>query len=276
MNPREVLIVGPPRSGTTLSARLLGGRPQTLCLSEPHLCWAIMAPWQLNRFFHDFQKSAGLRRRHPPTQADAERFARFLRCMARDNDFDCLIIKETYRRQGLTPAWHNERLLDRLVARRLPVIALLRHPHDVAASTVKLCRWVTGWRGRLLRLRHPAFCTFRDATAVVRWAADNWTCYVSWARRHGLTIIRYEDIVADPRRCIRAICQTCHLDFAESMLDTHRPRTALGGIGDMPTLLKPRPVDQASIGRGDQMSPHHRQIVRDTCEAIARDFDYTC
>jgi hypothetical protein len=276
LNPREVLIVGPPRSGTTLAARLLGGRPQTLCLSEPHLCWAIMAPWQLNRFFHNFQKSAGLRRRHPAVSADAERFARFLRQMARENAFDCLIIKETYRRHGLTPAWHNEPLLERLIARRVPIIALLRHPHDVVASTIKLCRWATGWRGRLLRLRHPAFCTFPDTTAVVRWAADNWTCYVAWARRHGLTITRYEDIVADPHRCMQTICNACHLEFSESMLDTHRPRAALGGIGDMPTLLKPRPVDQACVGRGHQMSPEHRQMVCDTCAAIARDFDYAC
>ena len=276
MKPRELYIIGPPRSGTTLLAHALGGGDGVLCVSEPFLCRAIMPPWQLHRFFCRFQKSAGLCRRPPPLDGSAERFAGFLRQMAQDNGFQCLVIKETYRRRGLKPIWHNAPLLDRIVGRAAPVIALLRHPYDVAASTIKLCRWVTGLRGRLLRLRLPNLHAFRNAAEVVQWAADNWAGYVDWTRRRGLSVFRYEDIVDNPRRELEAICRACRLEFCESMLDTQQPRIATGGIGDMEVLLKPRPVDRKSVGRGRQLTSEQYQIVRDTCEHLARDFDYAC
>jgi hypothetical protein len=274
VKPRELFIIGPPRSGTTMLARLLGGGAGVLCLSEPFLTRAIMPPWQLNRFFYHFQKSAGLLRRRPPFHGSAWEFGCFLRRMAGDNGFGCLVIKETYRRRGLKSIWHNESLLDELVASRAPVVALIRHPYDVAASTIKLCRWVIGLPGRMIRLRLPNLHAFPDANEVVRWAADNWASYVGWSRRRGLSLIRYEDIVADPRRELKAICRTCHLEFVESMLDGQRQRTAFGGVGDLEVLTRPRPVDQESVGHGQRLTDEQRRIVRDACEPLAGDFDY--
>jgi hypothetical protein len=276
VNPRELLIVGPPRSGTTLLTHVLGGGDGVLCVSEPFLCRAIMLPWQLNRFFYRFQASAGLARRRPPLRGNVEQFARFLRQIARENGFRHLVIKETYRRSGLKPIWHNESLLDGFVGRATAVTALLRHPYDVAASTVGLCRWVTGVRGRLFRIRLPNLPAFRDGTEVVRWAAENWACYVGWVRHRGLSVTRYEDIVADPRRQLRSVCRACQLEFAESMLDARQPRVALGGLGDVGVLMKPRPVDKRSVGRGRQLTGAQQRIVRDACEHLARDFEYTC
>jgi hypothetical protein len=241
---RELYIIGPPRSGTTLLAHLIGGGQDVLSFSEPHLCRSIMPPWQLNRFFYRFEKSVGLRRRRPPFRGDARQFTDYLRRLARDNGFHYLAIKETYRHHGLTPIWHNGPLLDRIVAGTAPVIALVRHPYDIAASTIKLCRWVIGLPGRFIRLRLPNLCGFPDSTEVVRWAADNWVSYVNWARKHGLNLLRYEDFVADPRHELQAICEAVGLPFADSMLDGQQRRAAFGGIGDLGVLMKPRPVDR--------------------------------
>ena len=275
MKLRELYIIGPPRSGTTLLAHLVGGGQSVLSFSEPYLCYSIMPPWQLNRFFYRFEKSAGLQRRRPPFRGDAQQFAGFLRRLASDNGFRYLAVKETYRYKGLTPIWHNGPLLDRVVAGTDPVVALIRHPYDIAASTIKLCRWVIGLPGRIIRLRLPNLCGFSSATEVVRWAADNWVAYVNWARRHGLNLLRYEDFVADPRRELQAICTAVGWPFAESMLDGQRRRAAFGGLGDLGVLMKPRPVDRKSVGHGQRLNDAQRHIVREACHALAHEFDYT-
>jgi hypothetical protein len=280
--PRDALprlktcfVIGPPRSGTTLLGYLLAGGDGVAALSEPFLAYAILPDWTLQRFFHNFQKSAGLRRCKPPHHADAERFSRFLHRMVAENGFCRLVIKETYRRHGLIPRWHNEALLDQLLGGNEPVVGLIRHPDDVAASTIKLARWVTGPRGTLVRIRARNLPGFRNTNQVVRWAADNWVSYVDWVRRHGLRIVRYEDLVQNPRQQLEAVCRHCRLEFEERMLDYAHARAVFGGLGDGSVLKTPRPIDRNSIGHGQRLTDAQRRVVREVCERAARDFDYT-
>ena len=190
------------------------------------------------------------------------------------NGFRTLAIKETYRRRGLPSAWLNGPLLDRLVAGGPPIVALIRHPYDVAASTIHLGRWVTGWLGRLIRVRAPNFCSFRDKDHVVEWAADNWTSFVEWARRHQLEPVRYEDIVQDPAGRMREICRRYQFEFSDRVLDYSRPRAAFGGLGDLGVLQAPRPVDKKSIGHGKRLTDRQRACVRRICGHLTPAFDY--
>ncbi len=279
--PRDALpglqtcfVIGPPRSGTTLLGYLLAGGDGVASLSEPFLAYAILPDWTLQRFFRNFQKSAGLRRCKPPYHADAQHFSRFLGRMVAENGFRRLVIKETYRRRGLIPRWHNEALLDRLVGGAEPVIGLIRHPDDVAASTIKLARWVTGPRGTLVRMRARNLPGFRNTDQVVRWAADNWMSYVDWARRRGLHVVRYEDLVQHPRPQLEAVCRQCGLKFEEQMLDYSYARAVFAGLGDGSVLKTPRPIDRNSIGHGQRLSDAQRRMVREACQHAARDFDY--
>jgi len=267
-------VIGPPRSGTTLLSYLLAGGQGVLSLSEPFLAHAVQPDWKLQRFFCHYQRAAGLRRRRPPYQGNAERFGRFLRQMAVENGFRELVIKETYRRGGLRTAWHNETLLDRLVRGGEPAIALIRQPYDLAASSLHLFHWVTGPRGWLIRVRVRRAPAFWNTTQVVRWAAENWNAFLAWARRHDLRIVRYEDLVQEPRTQLEIICQHCGLRFQESMLDKSRARAAFGGMGDVGVLKRPRPIDRKSVGHGRHLTDEQRRIVRDTCQHGARDFDY--
>ncbi|MFQ5807839.1 MAG: sulfotransferase [Phycisphaerae bacterium] len=268
-------MVGPPRSGTTLLAYLLAGGEGVLSLSEPFLAHAVQPDWRLQRFFHVYQRAAGLRRRRPPRRGNIERFARFLCRMAAENGFRHLVIKETYRRSARNADWHSEPLLDRLVRGKESVIALIRHPCDVVASSIGLCRWLTRPRGWLVRLRWPNFPTFRNTTAVVCWAAENWARYVNWVQQRDLCLVRYEDLVREPGRQLEALCRHFGMGFQESMLDYARTRVAFGGLGDWGVLKTPRPVDQKSIGHGRRLTAEQRRLVRAACQHAARGFDYT-
>jgi len=272
--PHVCYVIGPPRSGTTLVGYLLAGGAATLSLSEPFLTWAILPDWALQRFYCKYQRSAGLRRRRPPFRPDRTQFQRFLHRMAAENGFDALVVKETYRRTGLSPQWHNEPLLEWLVRSGAPAVGLIRQPCDLAASSLHLFRWVTGPRRWLVRLRAPHAPAFRDRTAVVRWAAQNWNAFVAWARRHQLPLFRYEDIISQPQIQLPVICQRCGLEFRETMLDHRHPRSAFGGMGDWRVLRTPRPIDRRSVGRGGELTEGQRAVVRELCAATARELGY--
>jgi hypothetical protein len=272
--PRTVFIIGPPRSGTTLLAYMLGGAPGVLSVSEPHLARAILPDWKFQRMIRRFQRENGLKRVHFPHARTDSGLRVALEALAATNSFETLSIKETYRTNVSRPSWDNAELMDELAA-SFPTILLIRHPYDVAASTVNLCRWATGWRGRLLRLRWRDLPLFADSNAVVRWAAQNWAAYGEWAVRCHRPLFRYEELVSDPPR-VAEVCSVLGMRFDAAMLDYRRPRQAFGGIGDPGVMHKPpRPVDRSAIGRGAALTAMQRAVVREVCEkgATAHGYD---
>ena len=83
----EMYVIGPPRSGTTLVGLLFAGGGDALSLSEPYLTHSILPDWQLQRFFHSFEKKARLRRMRPPNHAGAGAMGRFFRRLAKSARF---------------------------------------------------------------------------------------------------------------------------------------------------------------------------------------------
>lgn len=253
---------------------LLGGGRSVLSLSEPHLAKAVMPGWKFRRFVHRLQRENRLRPVPFPVACDDGRLLRGLQRLAGVNRLETLVIKETYRCHVQSAEWNNVDLLDGLV-RRYTALLVMRHPFDVAASTVRLCAWATGWRGRLLRLRWPAMPWFSDSTAVVRWAARNWCAYAEWMTTVGRPIQRYEDLVRDVARQMGRICGQLGVPFDPGMIDYRKPRTAFGGIGDPGVMHRPpRPVDASAIGRGASLTPAQRDIVRIACGEAASRFGY--
>ena len=114
MQVNPVFIIGPPRTGTTLLARLLAGAPGVLSLSEPFLVQAVAPPWRLRRFLCRYQKSAGLIPVPPPRDCNADRLLTFLHSLAARNNLPVLAVKETFRDIARDSAWDNIDLLDRL------------------------------------------------------------------------------------------------------------------------------------------------------------------
>jgi hypothetical protein len=275
VKPDTLLIVGPPRSGTTLLAYLLGGAEGVLCLSEPFLTYAIMPHWKLKRIYARFQRRNALRRTPPPPAGDSARYAVFLQYLARANGFRHLAIKETFRDERLGPRWGNLRLLDELAPRGSRVVALIRHPYDAAASTVRLCRWLVGVPGWLLRWRWPTLPRFDSYMAIVQWAAGNWVRYCRWAQQRELHLLRYEELVSAPEPHLRAACAQLGLRFDPRMLDYRQPRVAFGGIGDPGVIARtPRPVSTRSVGQAHQLTGEQRALVKATCAEAAARYGY--
>ncbi|MEK7711181.1 MAG: sulfotransferase [Planctomycetota bacterium] len=269
---KTAFLIGPPRCGTTLLGYLLGGGPRVMSLSEPFLAYAIYGPRRLRRFFFRLERTEGLKRLAPPNKADPGAFLGFLEELATANDLSHLVIKETYRQDQ---AWENVRVLDWIATGPNRVAGITRHPYDAAVSTLKFCRWWRGVAGHVLRLGAPGLPLFRDDAHLMEYFADNWSGFVHWCQSHGLSMTRYEDLVSEPERELRRVCEACSLPFDATMLDHEHPRAAFGGIG-APEVVKrrPRPVNTASVGRKDQLAEPLREIIRSRCAEAAKTLGY--
>lgn len=266
------LIVGPPRSGTTLVSRLLSSVPRACSLSEPFLARSVLPDWRFQRLLYQFQRENRLARRRAPHNVTDQRYLTFLREMAAENGLSRLLLKETFRGYGDWPTWRNEALLGRLT--QAPTVGILRDPVDVAASTLKLCRWVTGWRGRLLRLRWPNTPWFCNEFAVAEWAAHNWVCFVDWARSAAVPLIHYERLTREPQATLIHICQRLRLPALSSPREGAPQTGVFGGIGDPGVMRRPpRSVSAGSVGLGAALPRKIRERVRSIVAARLADCD---
>jgi len=273
---RRVFIVGPPRVGTTLLSFLLAGSEKVLSLSEPYHAHRIMAPWAQHRFFCRLQKKAGLRCVRPPRRTDARRLSSFVHTMAACNGLPFLVVKETFHDWRLPAPWCNFRLLDGFAADGHPVIAMIRHPYDTGASTLRLLRRLVfgpgGWLFRRLLNNTPRFA---DDTHIVEWTARNYVHFCDWVQQRDLFLARYEDLVNQPEQQLRRICRFSGVPFSERLLDHRQRRTAFGGIGAPDVLYgRPRPISRKPANRSIDLSDHHRRILRDICGDCATVFGY--
>jgi hypothetical protein len=230
-----------------------------------------------HRFFCRVQRKAKLKHVPLPRRSSRERFEAFLSELSARNGFEFLVVKETFHERGLGRPWCNFELLDGFAAGPAPVIGVIRHPYDTAASTVRLLRrLVFGPSGWLMRRLLPNVPRFRNDTEIIRWSAGNYAHFAEWARRRNLFLVRYEDLVNGVERQLSRMCAHSGIRFDPRMLDHHHPRTAFGGIGSPEVLLLPaRPVNRNSIGRGRQLTRQQRDILRAECAECAAEFGYS-
>ena len=266
-------MVGPPRAGTTLLGYLLGGAQDALSISEPFLAHRVYSHWRLRWFFARLAKNGVPVRVAVPRGSDHDRLFEFLGELTAANGLTYLAIKETYR---VGREWANADLLERIALGPHPVVTITRHPFDAAVSTLRFCRWWRGIPGRLIRCWVHDLPLFEDDAELMRFFAENWAAFVDWVNRHELYVVRYEDLVSEPRRMLSELCDHCGLPFHERMLDHQHRRTAFGGLGAPEVMNRPpKPVNTASVGRARHLSAEHREIIRPVCREAAERLGYS-
>lgn len=265
-------LIGLPRSGTTLLSYLLGGGDSQLSLSEPYLAFDILGRWRRPVFFNRLARKAGLRPIPVPRgNSDAE-LAAYIVNLAAANGLRHAVVKETYR-EGHD--WENARLLSRIAKQTDAIIAIHRHPYDIAVSSIRFCKWWRGIPGRLIRLWIPRLPLFESDRHVAEHVADNWRSFFHWCRTHEIAAIRYEDLVSRPEEELRKACEACRIPFQPQMLDHTHPRGAFGGIG-APEIMNrpPRPVNTQSVGRKKLLPPEFWAVITDRCGNEAAQMGY--
>lgn len=263
------LIVSAPRSGSTLLARMLNMHPR---IRVPDETGFLLYAFGIDRRFqqricafnHDqvFQDSE-IPRRTIRFSSQAEFFEAFVRHYRGTND---LLIGEK------TPAhWY---FLPN-VREWLPetkIIFLVRDPVSVVSSCVANRISV------FPLIRPPRFADLHVLAPALVWraAADAWRAVRD---DPASMLVRYEDLVADPRTTLIRISNHLGVDFDPAMLEYHRRTPPHGGSipgsdGSRHHRNVSRPLRDDRIGARDALSDAETDLVRLALRNDQEEFGY--
>lgn len=241
-----IIILGHPRSGTTLLRRVLDGHSRIACPPETHLLSACA------RFLHtehttqgvDMGVLSGLNFAGIPDELTLSRL--------RDFAFSFL---EQYAASQNKPRWaektafdafHVERI-EKLCGENTPFVCVVRHPLDVAISTREFCdsmgMYPSVLHEYIKKYPQPIEAFVRSWLDVTHRFEELRNCHPDTC-----TIVRYEDLVASPDATLRTLLEFLGEKYEPQMLERGLAGSRQLGFGDHKSYGS-REVHRASVDR---------------------------
>lgn len=230
-DPRHqgIIVLGHPRSGTTLLRRLLDAHPRICCPGETHILNACA------RFLNAEITADGL----DMGVLSGLSFAGFsdTEVLTRLREFAFAFPREYAQRQN-KPRWAEKTAIDTFYIQRIEALCgdqayflgIIRHGLDVALS----CRDLLDASGILLEELHRYVCRYPQLLeAFCHSWADTTRDLLAFADRHpeNVLLCRYEDLVAAPTETLGGLMEFVGEDYAPKMLTGLRKVDELG-MGD--------------------------------------------
>lgn len=266
-----LLILGAPRSGTTLLRRLLGAHSQIACPGETHLFRACA------RFLEEERTGAGVDvgvltgLGHAGFDADD--------VVARLRELALGLHREHAARAGKR-RWAEKTAFDvfhlpaveRLCGSRVHYVCVVRHGLDVALSVKDLADRSGSY---LLELHEWVRRFPRPIEAFARMWAETTTNLAAFARRRAsdAILVRYEDLVADPEAKLREVLAFCGETWEDGLVARALASQGAPGLGDWKTYQKSS-IDAESVGRWRSLPPGTLRIVAPIVNATLRELGY--
>lgn len=246
-----IIVIGTPRSGTTLLRRLLDAHPHIACPGETGIFSACARFLSSNSIAEDVELGVlnGLSYTGFSEQQVLERLRELAFSFPREHA----------RRQGKA-RWAEKTAFDafyltdieRLCGEHAHFICLQRHGLDVACSLVELCDKNGGYLPELHEYikRYP-----RPLEAFAHVWLDQTESIHNFVQRHSDTalLIRYEDLVAKPEVTLQRICEVVGEDWPVDWIAKAMGRRENVGFGDWKTYATSS-IEDRSIGRWRALS----------------------
>lgn len=226
-----IFVVGMQRSGTTLMRALLSAHPKIAIAPETHfLNQFVPAGSSKNGGFEGFWNLFSGSERFRDLQIDAERarqsiirsgdhsergvFTTVLRLYAESKGKDRWGEKTPHHYR------HIHTLLEWYPDAR--IVYLLRDPRGVCTSLLTV-PWRT-WSARGLRsLEHPALRRLRRVLHDARcWQSQVDELVTRWLADGRIILVRYEDLVSNPKAVMQTVCDFVGELFSECMITGRR------------------------------------------------------
>lgn len=240
-----IVIVGAPRSGTTLLRRILNAHSRIASPPETYLLSAAA------RFLHEETFSAGLRIGVLSGLAFADFSEQDVLARLRSFVFGFL---EDHARAQNKPRWADKTAFDafhlptirRLCQGHVRFVCLQRHGLDVACSLRDLVDKTGGYVEEL----HDYLRRFPQPLEAMAQAWVDTAGHVADLVADDPTAIdiRYEALVADPEATVRGVLEALGEPWEEGLVERALGEAGRVGFGDWKTYAKAG-VDASSIGR---------------------------
>ena len=249
-----IVVVGSPRSGTTLVRRILDAHPNIACPPETYLLSAAA------RFLYQDRFSAGLR----IGVLDGLSFAGFeeREVLERLRRFAFAFFEEYAAKAG-KPRWAEKTAFDafhlaqirRLCEGHVKFICISRHGLDVAASLHDL----VGKTGGYVEELHAYLRNYPEPLeALARAWIDTASAVHELAQDLGsgpdpsAIALRYEDLVEEPEAQVRRVLEFLDEPYDDELLPRALSGTGGFGFGDWKTYGKVK-IDSSSVGRWEDL-----------------------
>lgn len=223
MAERMFFVVGAPRSGTTLLMRMLNVHPDITTRPEPHLLTPLAHLGYYARVdaapYDQLQAAQSVQQFVADLPGGEETYLEALRAYS-DTLYGAMLEKSGKRFfLDKTPAYG---LILPFIARLYPdavFVILTRHPFSIFSSFAKSFfddDWeVAHTHNKIVERYVPALARFVRDPGVKRF-------------HH----VRYEDLVADPEKELRAICAAAGMDYTPDMIEYGQKGLDAEGLGD--------------------------------------------
>jgi protein-tyrosine sulfotransferase len=249
---RGIVVLGAPRSGTTLLRRLLAAHPHIACPPETHVlnaCARFIASDPIGEGL-DIGVLSGL------SYAGLEEGV----VLQRVRELAFGLLGEHARLEG-KPRWAEKtaidafyiRQIDRIFGDHCRFVCVLRHGLDVAVSMQELCDRSGGYMRELHEYikRYP-----KPLEAFSRAWSDISMELKSFAARHpeNAIVVRYEELVADTAGTMNEIMRHIGEVWQPEWMEQALRSTGQLGFADWKTYGRSR-IDSESIGRWKTLPP---------------------
>lgn len=241
-----IIVIGCPRSGTTLLRRLLDAHPNISCPGETFLLTACA------RFLRSERAVDGM----DVGVLSGLGYAGFEseEVLGRLREFAFAFRREHARREG-KGRWAEKTAVDsfhlreigRLCGKHAHFICVLRHGLDVACSMREWCDksqvYLDDIHQYVQRFNRPleAFChAWVDVTQSIRAFAEE--------HKDNAVCLRYEDLVSHPAEEVRRLFEFIGEEWDSALLERALGESEMKGFSDWKTFSRSN-IDDSSTGR---------------------------